>query len=81
MPLPVQSAFLESFPEFARHPWTASPTLDVQPLREMPDRWRLKVAGGHRGIYRSLQGQPEFEMFQTRDQIYRQLRRYLDSRS
>ena len=76
----IRSAFLAIFPEFARHPWHPSPTLDVQPLRDSPERWRLKVAGGHRGIYRTLQGRPDFEMFQTREQVYQQLRRYLDSR-
>jgi hypothetical protein len=81
LPAQVMEAFRIVFPEFSRHPWSASPTLDVQPLREMPGRWRLKVAGEHRGIYRSLQGRPDLEMFQTRDEIYRALRRYLDPRS
>lgn len=79
LPATVQQAFLNVFPEFARHPWRATLSLDVGPLREMPGRWRLKVAGAHRGIYRDLQGIPEFEMFETRDQVYARLRRFLRS--
>lgn len=80
LPPEVQKAFLKAFPEFSKHPWRATPTLDVDHLRDMPSRWRLKVAGGHRGIYRSLQGVPDFEMFETRDQVYEKLRRYFNSR-
>ncbi len=80
LPASVQRAFLEKFPILARHPWTASSDLDVQPLREMPGRWRLKVEGGHRGVYRSLQGRPDFEMFETREEVYERLRKYLESR-
>lgn len=80
LPVSIQRAFIEKFPLFARHPWTATPDLDVQSLREMPGRWRLKVEGGHRGIYRSLQGRPDFEMFETREEVYDRLRRYLESR-
>ena len=80
LPESVQRAFLEKFPIFARHPWTSTPDLDVQPLRDMPERWRLKVAGGHRGVYRLRQGQPDFELFETREQVYRELRRCLESR-
>jgi hypothetical protein len=80
LPSKVQKAFLEAFPEFSRHPWRATATLDVAALHDMPGRWRLKVAGGHRGIYRPLQGRPDFEMFETREQVYARLRRYLESR-
>lgn len=77
----VQQAFLDRFPEFSRHPWRATASLDVAPVRDMPGRWRLKVEGGHRGVYRSLQGRPEFEMFETRQEVYERLRRYFDSRA
>ncbi len=80
LPIEVQRTFLAAFPEFARHPTRATLNLDVAPLRERGGRWRLKVPGGHRGIYRILQGRPEFEMFQTREEVYLLLRRYLVSR-
>jgi len=80
LPPKVQRAFIEKFPEFSRHPWRATATLDVGPIRDMPGRWRLKVEGGHRAIYRDLQGRPDFEMFETREQVYERLRRYIDSR-
>lgn len=80
LPPRAQQAFLDAFPEFSRHPWRKTATLDVGPLRDMPGRWRLKVKGGHRGTYRDLQGRPDFEMFETRDEVYERLRRYLDSR-
>lgn len=80
LPLPVQRALLGKFPILARHPWTATPDLDVRPLREMPGRWRLKVEGGRRGIYRSLHGRPDFEMFETTEQVCQRLRQYLESR-
>lgn len=79
-PADVRQAFVDAFPEFSRHPWRATLSLDVGPLREMPGRWRLKVAGGHRGIYRALQGIPEFEMFETRDEVYARLRKFLSSK-
>ena len=81
LPAAVQRAFIEKFPEFSRHPWRATATLDVAPLRDMPGRWRLKVMGGHRAVYRELQGRPDFEMFETREQVYERLRRYIESRA
>ena len=81
LPGKVQRAFLDRFPEFSRHPWRASAELDVAPLRDMPGRWRLKVEGGHRAVYRSLHGRPDFELFETRQQVYARLRRYVESRS
>ena len=76
----IQQAFLDRFPEFSRHPWRATSSLDVAPLRDMPGRWRLKVEGGHRGVYRSLHGRPDSEMFETREAVYKRLRRYVESR-
>jgi hypothetical protein len=73
----IQDSFLNVFPEFARHPTRATLTLDVRPLRDRAGRWRLKVPGGHRGVFRIVQGRPEFEMFETRDEVYERLRRYL----
>lgn len=81
LPAEAQRSFLDAFPEFSQHPWRKSATLDVGPLRDMPGRWRLKVKGGHRGTYRDLHGRPDFEMFETRDEIYEKLRRYIASRA
>ncbi len=80
LPKAVQEAFIAVFSRFARHPTQATTDLDVAPLRDRAGRWRLKVAGGHRGIYRIVQGRPDFEMFQTREEVYRRLRQYLISR-
>jgi hypothetical protein len=80
LPKEVQGAFIEAFPRFARHPTRATVDLDVAPLRDRAGRWRLKVEGGHRGIYRIVQGRPDFEMFQSRDEVYQRVRRYLISR-
>ena len=81
LPESAQRDFFEKFQVLARHPWTASRDLDVQPLREMPGRWRLKVEGGHRGVYRSNQGRPDFEMFETREAACNRLHRYIGSRA
>ena len=80
LPVKVQDDFLASFPRFALHPTRATASLDIAPLRDRAGRWRLRVEGGHRGIYRILHGRPEFEMFQTRDEVYERLRRFLVSR-
>ncbi len=80
LPPEVRRAFLDTISEFSQHPWRKSATLDVGPVRDMPGRWRLKVKGGHRATYRDLQGRPDFEMFETRDEIYEKHRRYIASR-
>jgi hypothetical protein len=80
LPPEVQRAFLSAFPIFSQHPWRASPDLDVAPLRDMPERWRLKVEGGDRAVHRMVHGIPELEMFETRTAVYERLRRYLDSK-
>jgi len=80
LPVEAQDTFIEAFPRFARHPTRATADLDVAPLRDRAGRWRLKVEGGHRGIYRIVHGRPDFEMFQSRDEVYQRIRRYLISR-
>lgn len=80
LPRVVQAAFVSVFPEFARHPTRATVSLDVAPLRDRAGRWRLKVTGGHRGIFRIVDGRPDFEMSETREEVYQRLRRYLISR-
>ena len=80
LPEEIQEAFIAIFPRFARHPTRATADLDVAPLRDRGGRWRLKVEGGHRGIYRIVHGRPDFEMFQSRDEVYQRVRRYLISR-
>jgi hypothetical protein len=80
LPPGVQDAFLDAFPEVVRHPTRATASLDIGPVRDRAGRWRLKVKGGHRGIYRIVQGQAEFEMFETRDPVYSKLRAFLSSR-
>lgn len=77
LPLEVQEAFIAIFPRFARHPTRATTDLDVAPLRDRAGRWRLKLMGGHGGIYRIVHGRPDFEMFQSRDEVYDRLRQYL----
>jgi hypothetical protein len=80
LPVEVQDTFIETFPQFVRHPTWATADLDVAPLRDRAGRWRLKVEGGHRGIYRIAHGRPDFEIFQSRDEVYQRIRRYLISR-
>lgn len=79
LPEEVRRAFVRVFPIFARHPWRATIDLDVAPVRNTPDRWRLKVEGNHRGIYYPRQGRPAFEMFETRDEVYERAIKHLGS--
>jgi mRNA-degrading endonuclease RelE of RelBE toxin-antitoxin system len=80
LPPETQERFVSAFPELVRHPTRASPTLDIAPLRDRAGRWRLKVAGGDRAIYRIASGRVTLEMFQPRSEVYERLRRYLLSR-
>lgn len=79
LPTQIRERFFAAFEEFSEHPQRATSTLDVGPIRNDPDRWRLKVVGDYRGIYQVVHGRPKFEMFQTRNQVYDALRRYLTS--
>jgi len=79
LPPDFRDLFLNSFDEFSRHPQRPTPTLDVEPIRNDPVHWRLKVVGGYRGVYRVVQGRAKFEMFQSRQDVYEALRRYLTS--
>ena len=75
----VRQLFLNAFDELSLHPQMRTPTLDIAQIRNDPSHWRLKVPGGYRGVYRVVQGRPKFEMFQSREQVYEALRRYLTS--
>ena len=60
LPPEIIEAFATVFPEFTRFPQRPSETLDVCPLRNDPDRWRLKV-GGYRVLYQVRHGRPLIE--------------------
>ena len=79
LPPDVRELFLKSFGEFSKYPQKRTPTLDVAPIRNDPSHWRLKVVGDYRGVYRMVQGRPKFEMFQSQQDVYEALRRYLTS--
>jgi mRNA-degrading endonuclease RelE of RelBE toxin-antitoxin system len=79
LPPEVRERFFQVFDEFSAHPQRRTSTLDVSSIRNDPSRWRLKVEGGYRGIYRMVHGRPKFEMFQSRQEVYEALRRYLTS--
>lgn len=66
----IIEAFATVFPEFTRFPQRPSETLDVCPLRNDPDRWRLKVAGC-RALFQIRQGGPLIEAILPRtDRTY-----------
>jgi hypothetical protein len=70
LPADVIEAFAEVFAEFTGFPQRPSEILDVCPIRNDPDRWRLKVAG-HRALYRVRQGRPLIEALLPRtDRTY-----------
>jgi hypothetical protein len=71
LPPIVIEAFAGIFPEFTRFPQRPSETLDVCPVRNDPERWRLKVAG-YRALYQVRQGRPLIEAILPRsDRTYR----------
>lgn len=45
LPSEVIRAFAAVFPEFTRFPQRPSASIDVCPIRNDPNRWRLKVQG------------------------------------
>jgi hypothetical protein len=70
LPPKVIEAFAAVFPEFTSFPQRPSETLDVCPLRNDPDRWRLKV-GGYRALFRLRHGRPLIEAILLRtDRTY-----------
>jgi mRNA-degrading endonuclease RelE of RelBE toxin-antitoxin system len=79
LPHEVREIFFQAFVEFSKHPQMPTATLDVAPIRNDPSHWRLKVEGGYRGVCKIVHGRPKFEMFQSRQDMYAALRRYLTS--
>lgn len=70
LPPVVVEAFADIFPEFTRFPQRPSETMDVCPVRNDPDRWRLKVVG-FRALYRVRHGRPLIEAILPRtDRTY-----------
>lgn len=65
LPSGVQDVLAEIFPEFAAHPTRPSPTLDVIPVRNDPNRWRLKIPG-YRLLFRIRQGRAIVEEIEPR---------------
>lgn len=71
LPSDAIEAFAQVFPEFTRFPLRPSPTLDVIPIRNDPQRWRLKVVG-YRALYQIRQGRPMIEAILPRtERTYR----------
>lgn len=67
LPPVVIEAFAEVFPEFTRFPMRPSVNIDVCPIRNDPDRWRLKVMG-YRALYQIRHGRPLIEAFLARSE-------------
>lgn len=66
----IQDRFVAVFPEFVEHPHRPSPTLDVQPLRNDPHRWRLAIEG-YRALFSVRSGYPLIEEIEPRtDRTY-----------
>ncbi len=65
LPSEVIEGFGSIFPEFAQFPQRPSETLDVCPLRNDPERWRLKV-GGYRAVFQIRHGRPLIEAILAR---------------
>ena len=65
LPDEAQDLLVEIFAEFTEHPHRPSPTLDVQPIRNDPVRWRLPVKG-YRALYYLRSGFPVIEEIEPR---------------
>lgn len=77
LPSDIRARFETVFPEFALSPTRWTPSVDVAMLRSSKGRWRLKVEGDLRGVYRVVQGRALFETFQSRAEVYEWLNRFL----
>jgi mRNA-degrading endonuclease RelE of RelBE toxin-antitoxin system len=65
LPAEVQDTLVALFPELVLHPTRPSATLDVVPIRNDPNRWRLKIPG-YRLLYQIRQGRPLVEEIEPR---------------
>lgn len=60
LPPDVIEAFASVFPEFSRFPLRPSEKVDVCPIRNDPNRWRLRVEE-YRAVYQIRQGRAIIE--------------------
>lgn len=76
LPDEVIEAFAAVFPEFTLTPLRPSSSLDVGPIRDDPNRWRLRVAG-FRALYQVQRGWPVFERILPRTaRTYQEFKNY-----
>jgi hypothetical protein len=72
LPDEVIEQFAAVFPELTRSPLRPSSTLDICPIRNDPNRWRLKDAG-FRALYSVRHGWPVIEHILPRtDRTYQE---------
>ena len=80
LPNSAQDELVSTFPEFVAHPIRPSLTLDIVPLRDDPERWRLKITG-FRVLYRVRQGRALIEEIEPRTvDTYLRFGRFVRSR-